>query len=369
MDLHRVPKTKSQKMPPVPVVNFVNRIRGGFGKIQRKLVPPQIVLFEMMVGMWVSQAIGVAARLGIADVMGTRTVGYEEIAKKVGANPEALYRLMRALSSQDIFEEVSEGKFKLTNVGRCLRSDVEDSVRAMAIFQTQFNWAHWGELLHAVKTGETGASKVRKEPLFDFIAKTDDAQVQFDNFMVSVSKMETAAVLSVYDFSQYKVIADVGGGTGSLLASLLESAPKAKGILYDQPQVVKEAHKRFATESLKGRCEIVGGSFFDSVPAGADAYVMKHIIHDWEESLCLKILKNIRARIPANGKLILIETVVPPAGEQHFSKLLDLEMLVAAGGKERTAQQYKELFAKAGFKLERIVPTISMASVIEASPT
>jgi hypothetical protein len=356
------------KTPPVPVVQLLNRIRGGVGRLHRKMVPPQIAMFEMIVGMWVSQALGVAAKLGVADIIGEGTVSSEVIAEKTGVAPEPLYRLLRALAAQDIFEESSLGQFKLTGLGRCLRSDVPESVRAMAIFQSQYQWPHWAELLSSVKTGETAAEKVRGKSLFEFMVSHPDAQTQFDEFMASVSSMETSAVLGAYSFASYKVIADIGGGTGRFLSAILESAPRAKGILYDQPHVVKGAYDHFSSPSLKGRCEIVGGNFFESVPSGAEAYVMKHIIHDWEESLCVKILGNIRNRIPSNGKLILVETVVPGPHVPHFSKLLDLEMLVAAGGKERTVDQYRDLFSKCRFKLERVVPTVSMASVIEANP-
>lgn len=362
------PKAKRPKVPPVPIIKAVTRVRDRVGKVHRKLVPPQVAMFELVSGMWLSQAIGVAAKLGVADVIAEGVKGYEEIAAKVEAAPEPLYRLLRALAAHDIFEEVSVGRFKLTSLGRCLRTDVPETVRAMAIFQSQYQWAHWGELLHSVKTGETTIPKVRGKSLFEFMATTPDAQTQFDHFMTTVSKMETEAVLAVYDFAQYKVVADVGGGHGSFLAAILESHPHLKGILFDQKQVVKGAAERFSAPGLKGRCEIVAGDFFEAVPDGADAYVMKHIIHDWEESLCIKILKNIRGRIPKSGKLILVETIVTPPGVPHFSKLLDIEMLVAVGGKERTPEQYAELFAKCGFRLERVLPTASLASVIEAVP-
>ena len=360
------PTPTKPKLPPVPLAHFVNRLREQFNKARRKMVPPPVVMFEMVSGMWLSQAIGVAAELGIADVIGDKTVDYKDIAPKVGASPEPLYRLMRALTIVDIFKEVSYGHFKLTVLGRTLRSDVPDTVRAMAIFQSKYQFAHWGELMSAVKTGDPTVAHVRGKSFFEFMAATPDAQAQFDIFMTTVSTIETASVLAVYDFSKFNVIADVGGGHGSFLAAILEKIPTTtKGILFDQPQVVQGAYQHFSSPALKDRCQIVAGDFFASVPDGADAYVMKHIIHDWEESRCIQILKNIRKQIPQNGKLILIETVVPAPGVPHFSKLLDIEMLVAVGGKERTEAQYAELFTKCGFKLEKVTPTVSMASIIE----
>lgn len=361
--IHVTPK---QKVPPLPIVNAVNAIRGQFGKIQRKMVPPNVAAFEMITGMWNAQAIGVLATLGIPDVMKNEDLGYDEIARKVGAHADSVYRLLRALTFVDVVEELPEKKFRLTAIGHTLRSDVPGSARSLAIFQTQYNWSHWGELLHSVKTGEVSVPRVRGgKDLFAFMQEHKDAQAQFDDYMTLVSGMETSAVLAAYSFAGARVIADVGGGHGSLLSQIIEATPDARGILFDQPHVVKEAKLE---GELKKRIETRGGSFFETVPAGADVYLMKHIIHDWEESKCVTILKHIREAIPTHGKLVLIETVVTPRGIPHFSKALDLEMLVAAGGRERTAEQYAELFAKCGFRLTRVVPTASVASVIEAVP-
>lgn len=357
---------KKQKLPPLPLVNAVNAIRGQFGKLSRKLVPPNVAMFEMVTGMWTAQAVGVAATLGIPDVVKDNAVGVEEIAAKVGAHADSVYRLLRALASVDVFEELPNKKFRLKALGHTLRSDVPGSARSMAIFQTQYNWPHWSELLHSVKTGEVGVPRVRGgKNLFEYMQGNAHAQAQFDDYMTLVSSIEITAVLAAYSFAGAKVIADVGGGHGTLLKGILEATPGARGILFDQPHVVQAAK---LDGPLKERIELQGGSFFEGVPAGADVYVMKHIIHDWEESKCLTILKHIRDAIPKNGKLVLVEAVVTPRGIPHFAKEIDLEMLVAAGGRERTAEQYAELFAKAGFRLTRVVPTVSVASVIEAVP-
>lgn len=359
-------QTSKPKGPPANVVKAVNRIRMGLGKVHQKMVPPQVAMFEMIAGMWRSQAISVAARLGVADVIKNGEMHYEAIAKQVGAHPESLYRLLRALSSDEIFIETKEGYFKLSAYGQCLREDSPGSVKAMAVFQGQYQWLHWGELHHSVVTGETTLEKTRGMGLFDFMAKTPGAQTSFDQFMTIVSKIETESILTAFDFSRFRTLADVGGGHGFFLSSILRAYPRLKGILFDQPHVVKGSSEQL--RGLEDRCEVVGGSFFEEIPEGADAYMMKHIIHDWEESLCLKILKNVRTKIPSNGTLLLFETVVTPPREAHFSKLLDLEMLVAVGGKERTEKQYAELLGKAGFRLKRVVPTIGVVSVIEAAP-
>jgi hypothetical protein len=363
-------KSRSPKVPPVAVVKTLNRVRERVGTVHRKMVPALLAVFELITGMWTAQAIGVAAQLGFADIIGDGTADFAEIARKAGSAPEPTYRLLRALTTVDLFEELPRRRFRLTAFGQCLRSDAPISVRAMAIFQTQHNWSHWGELLHSVKTGETGVAKVRGESMFDFMSRPEnaEAQKQFDLFMTGVSSFEVSAFVSAYRFDSFKVIADVGGGQGSLLAAILASAPGTRGIIYDQPQVVAKARETFTRAGLADRVDIQGGDFFAAAPSGADAYVMKHIIHDWDDEASMKILKHIRKQIPADGRLILLETVVTPPGDRNFSKVLDLEMLVAPGGKERTSEEYAELFASCGFRLERIVPTVTMASVIEAKP-
>lgn len=366
-ETQNVTKSSKPKAPPIKLINVVNKIRGGVGKVYQKMVPPQIAMFELISSMWTVQSIYVAAELGVADVIKDGEVHFSDIAKEVGAHPQSLYRLLRGLTCSDIFAETKEGYFKLTPMGQCLRTESPNSVRSMAIFQGHYQWTHWSKLMDAVKTGEPVVEDIRGMPLFDFLQKTPHAQKHFDRFMTTVSKMEMVSVVSAFDFSTFKSIADVGGGHGSFLASILESSPKTNGILFDQSQVVAGAEKALVSGHLKNRCEITSGDFFTDVPK-AENYIMKHIIHDWEESKCVKILKNIRRHIPAHGKLLLVETVVTPPGEAHFSKMLDLEMLVNAGGLERTALQYSELFAKCGFKLNRVIPTASLASIIEAVP-
>jgi hypothetical protein len=355
--------------PPAPVLKTIDKVRSRIGKVHRGLVPRPFAFLEMVTAMWSAQALSVAATLGVADFMGEDPVSVDELARDVKANPDALYRLMRALSNHDVFEEHSGRRFRLTALGRCLRTDSPESMRSMAIFQGQYQWAHWGELLHSVRTGEPTVEKVRGVPLFDFMAKTPGAQESFDIFMRSVSRVETEAVLAAYSFAGSRTVADVGGGHGTFLAAILGSQPHLQGILMDQAHVVAGAEDELRAGLLRSRCKIVPGNFFDSVPKGADTYVMKHIVHDWDEKSVAKILKNIRAAIPKKkGKLVLVETVVPAPNTAHFSKLLDLEMLVAAGGRERTAEEYGELLAESGFRLTRVVATASAASVVEAEP-
>ncbi len=357
------------KLPPLQVINTVNKIRSGFSKLNQKMVPPPVALLEMVSGIWISQAIGVAAKLGVADyIHGAGTV-VDEIARKVNAKSEGIYRLLRALSVVGIVNELPGKVFQLTSIGECLKTDHPQSMRYLAIFQTQTNWQHWEHLEYCVKTGGDAVTKVRKEPFFEFLRKNETIAEHFDKAMVSVSKMEVDSIIGAYDFSKYKTIADVGGGYGAFLGTILQTYPQLRGIVFDLPHVIEGAKTFLRELKVFDRVETEPGSFFDSTPAGADCYMMKHIIHDWSDEKCIKILKNIRGKISDSGKLLLFETVVPEAGVTDFSKFLDLEMLVVTeGGKERTKEEFTELLAKAKFKIDRIVPTISMVKIIEASP-
>ncbi len=357
------------KLPPVPVINTVNKIRSGFSKLNQKMVPPPVAILEMVSGIWISQAVGVAAKLGIADYISDAGTSSDEVAKKVNAQREPVYRLMRALSVVGIFTELPHRIFQLTSVGACLKTDHPQSMRYMAIFQTQTNWQHWEHLEYCVKTGGDAVTKVRKEHFFDYLSKNKEIAEHFDKSMVNISKMELDSVIAAYDFSKFKTIADVGGGYGAFLGTILQTYPQVKGILFDLPHVVATGKNHLKELNVFDRVKVEGGSFFEEAPMGADCYMMKHIIHDWDDEKCIKILKNIRSQIPSDGKLLLFEPVVPEAGVSDFSKFLDLEMLVVTeGGKERTKEEFTELLKKAKFKLDKIVPTISMVKVIEASP-
>lgn len=335
-------------------------------RARRTMAPKSVALFELITGMWTAQAISVTAYLGVADHMGKEPTDADELARKVGAKPETLYRLLRALTNEGIFDELPGKRFRLTPLGECLRADSPNSVKAMAIFEGQFQWRHWGDLLHSIKTGETAVEKANGgKCMFEVLKEQPEMQKHFDTFMGNISVMEVDAILAAYAFDFDGTVADIGGGTGYVLNAVLASNPRLSGILYDQPQVLKNA---LATLKKSGRCKLIPGNFFSSVPEGARVYIMKHIIHDWDEEECARILGNIRKVIPADGKLLLMETVITRPGVPHFSKLLDLEMLVAAGGQERTAEEYGELLKKAGFRMNKVVPTAGLTSVIEAQP-
>jgi SAM-dependent methyltransferase len=330
--------------------------------------PPGIVMRDMLTAYWTSAALIAAAKLGIADRLASGPKTAAELASATGTLPGPLYRVLRALASVGVFEEMDGGRFALTPLAEQLRDDVPGSQRAMAILMGDEHFRAWAELEHSLRTGGIAFDHVFGKPCFDFLAEHPDKAANFDRAMVSVHGRETSAMCDAYDFSAFGTLADVGGGNGSLIALVLQRTSSLKGILYDLPHVVERARANLQAAGVAGRCQAIGGSFFESVPAGADAYLMRHIIHDWDDAKALTILKNVRKVIAGGGKLLLVEGVVPPGNGRSFTKLLDLNMMVIPGGKERTEAEYRELYAKAGFRLARIVPTASEVSVIEGVP-
>jgi len=295
---------------------------------------------------------------------GARSI--DELAAETGAHAPSLYRFMRALAGCGVFAETGERVFALTPTAELLRSDVEGSVRDLAIFMgTDWHWQVWGDAPYTARTGKVAWEHVHGKEVFPYFAEHPAAARVFDNAMTSLSKMVAKAVVEAYDFSSIRKLADIAGGHGSLLAAVIRANPHLKGLLFDVPQVIADAHAYIEAEGLGQAVELASGDFFESVPAGADAYMMKHIIHDWDDARAISILRNCHRAMPADGKLLLVEMVVPKGNEPHFAKIQDLEMMLSPGGLERTESEYRELFAAAGFELRRIIQTASPMSVIE----
>jgi O-methyltransferase domain/Dimerisation domain len=327
--------------------------------------PPQAVLLEMLTGFWTSQAIHVAAQLGIADLLrdGPRTA--DDLARAAGAHGRSLYRLLRALASVGVFAEDGAGRFGLTPLAACLRSDVPGSQRATAIAMGEEHYRAWGDLLYSVRTGQTAFDHLYGKPIFQYLADNPRAAQLFDEMMTGVHGAETAAMLEVYDFTPIGTLVDVGGGNGTTLAAVLARDPLLHGILFDRPDVIERAREPLKAAGMEYRCLLVGGDFFASVPVGGDAYLLRHILHDWNDGQCLTILGNIRKAMLPRAKLLIVESVIPPGNEPCFAKFLDVNMLAIPGGMERTAEEYRQLLQGAGFKLSRIIPTRMEVSVIE----
>ena len=332
-------------------------------------IPPAAALFQMLSGFWLTQAIHVAATLGVADHLADEPRKVEDLAPQVGADEGALYRLLRALASVGIFTEVESRRFALTPMAECLRSDVPGSVRALArLVGTQAWWQAWGELSHSVRTGKTAFEHVHGAPAFKYLEAHPDLGQMFQDAMTGFVSQTCAAVTAAYDFTTLATVVDVGGGHGALMSSILQASPKTTGIVFDLPHVVEGAKGTLAALGLTPRCECVGGDFFVAVPPGADAYVLTSIIHDWDDERSTVILRNCRNAMSSSGKVLLVEMVIPPGDTPFVGKLLDLEMLAVPGGRERTADEYRALLSTAGLQLSRIVPTEAPSSIIEAIP-
>ncbi len=333
-------------------------------------LPPSARLMTLMAGSWISQAVYVAAKLGIADLLADGPRSSADLACATKAHADALHRILRALASVGIFAEAEDGRFALTPMAESLRSRAPGSLRALAVIRCEeWSWRAWGQLLHSARTGECAFEHVHGMQLFEYLARYPDAGRAFDAAMSSYSAMDDRAIAGAYDFRRGTIV-DVGGGQGSLLAAILRQNSEAHGVLFDLPHVVERAAALIGEAGLSDRCRGVAGDFFDHVPAGGDLYLMKMVIHDWDDERALAILTNCRRAMTANSRRLLLENIVLPGNGPAFSKLLDLQMMVLTpGGKERTAAEYQTLLARASFKVSGIRPTECLLSIIEAMPT
>ncbi|MFI0450333.1 methyltransferase [Actinomadura sp. 6N118] len=326
-------------------------------------------LLDLIQGSVITQAISVAAKLGIADVLGDGPLSAEEVAERVGSDPEATYRLLRTLSGYSVFAVEPDGRFALTPMGDALREDTPDSMRGMAVLMSHpMLWEDWGHLLSSVRTGEANLPKLRGMGAYDFLGAHPEYAAVFFQGMGSISASETDPVLAAYDFSRFRTIVDVAGGRGGLLAGILSQAPNSRGVLVDREFATADAPPVLEAAGVAERVTIENGTCFDKLPQGADAYVLKHVLHDFPEPECLAILQNVRDAIAPDGTLLLIEYVLDGDNERHIGNIIDLWLLLLLGAKERTLPEYEELFAKANLKVSRAVPTTCPVSIIEAVP-
>jgi hypothetical protein len=332
------------------------------------MLPPHAQVVQMACGHIVTRALYAFAELGIADLLADGPRSIDQLAAAAGAQPEALSRLLRLMAALGYVSGAAEGPFTLLPLGEALRSDAPGHARSMVrLLAGPFGWATLGEFLHSVKTGQAAVDRALGEPMFDFLAKSPQEARWFNEMMIAFHGSEPPAVAAGYDFSGCRTVVDVGGGTGNLLTTILLAHPHLRGVLYDVSHVCAQSRTLIASRQLTDRCTVCEGSFFDAVPSGGDTYLLSHIIHDWDEASCLNILGHIRRVMPADGRLLVVEMVIPPGNEFHLGKLSDLVMLAfTPGGRERTADEYGTLFAKAGLKLSRVVPTPSPVSVVEA---
>jgi hypothetical protein len=325
-------------------------------------------IFQLTTGFMVSSVIGAVTRLGVPEQLAGGPRSTTELARAAGANEDALYRALRALATVGVVAETAPRTFQLTPAGHLLRADAPGSMRDMVLWiADDFHLRVWAEMLPALKSGETVGEKVVGMPVFEYFQRDRDLSERFNNAMTNFSAAVIPAVLAAYDFGGIDVLVDVAGGHGMVLASILQRYPRMRGILFDVEHVVAGA-KMLDALGVRDRSQTASGDFFKAVPRGGDAYIMKHIIHDWDDEKAGTILENVRTALEGtpNGKVILLEAVIKPGNEPDLSKLIDLEMLLLPGGRERTEAEFAALFARHGFELARIVPTESPLSVIEA---
>lgn len=328
---------------------------------------PREDLNRLIAGFWTTQAIYVAVRLRIPDLLANGSRTADELAAEAGAHPRSLYRLLRALASSGVFREDAEHRFALTPMSECLRRDTPGSMAGITWMRGDWQYRAWGDLLHNVQTGETAFDHVFGESLFEFLGHTPENAAIFDQGMVGVHGRETEAMLAAFDFTEIEVLADIGGGNGSVLAAVLTKHHTLRAILFDRADVIDRAKANLAQAGVADRVQFIAGNFFQSVPRGADAYFLRHIIHDWTDDQSRTILNNVRAIMPPNGRLLLAEFVLPDGPEPFHGKWFDLAMMTVTGGQERTVAEYRTLLEASRFALQRIVPTATELSVIEAT--
>jgi hypothetical protein len=330
--------------------------------------PPQQIVMQMLQGKIVSKALTLVADLAVADHMTSAPTCVEKLATATGTHAESLYRVLRALAGLGVFAE-SEGRaFALTPISRLLRSDTPGSLRGMARwFNLDSHHTAWGELEHSVKTGRPAFDEAHGMPVFEYFGKHADDSRIFDEAMGSFTSSAAIAVAKAYDFSSVKHLVDVGGSQGVLLSGVLDQFPQVRGTLFDLPHVIEGARPVLAAGRHRDRIEAIAGSFLDGVPEGADAYIMKSIVHDWDDAHCVTLLSNCRKAMAPGARVLIVEGIVTDAPDAAFLKLLDLEMLVmTTGGRERTRAEFGALLQKAGLELTRVVATESPVSIIEA---
>lgn len=328
---------------------------------------PAEVLVQFASGYIAAAALYAVTKLGIPELLEQGPKSAESLAREAGGNEDAIYRVLRALSSIGVFNEVTARTFTLTPVGQLLRAGAQGSLREMILWwDDPLHFQTYAEMAHALRTGETVVEKVFGESCFDYLAKNKEVSEHFNGAMTNFSAITVPAVLEAYDFSWLNggTLVDIAGGHGFLLTEVLRKYPQVKGKLFDLDHVLAGAGSRIDAAGLGGRCELVSGDFFQSVPQG-NGYIMKHIIHDWNDDKALMILKNIHRAAIGRARIVAVDAVLAPGNEPHVAKWLDMEMLMLPGGRERMQDEFGKLFEKAGFRLTRMIPTKSPVCVIE----
>ena len=328
---------------------------------------PEALMFQFLFGTVVQKSIYVIAELGIADFVNDKPMSAEELAERTSTNAASLYRVLRMLAGVGFFAENANGKFELTPLAALLVKDNPNSMRDFALMMgNDWSWQTVKNLRHSVETGKMAHEKSYGNTSWEYFEQNTEVGAVFNRAMTSNSLAAVAPIVAGYDFSQFDTVADIAGGHGILLSGILKANANTQGILFDIPSVIAGSGEFFEKAGAENRVEKISGDFFESVPSGANAYIMKHIIHDWDDAESIRILINIHSAMNPNGKVLIVEMVVPEGNEPSPAKILDVQMLMFTGGKERTAKEYAELLDKSGFKMTQIVPTHSPMQIVEA---
>jgi hypothetical protein len=329
-------------------------------------LPPAIQLVFLSFGGIIQMALALAAEAGVADYLADGPRAVEELARSTSAHGRSLYRVLRLLSSFGVFSEIEPGRFAQTPLSEYLRTGTPGSLRSWLRMLGMRSLHHaWAESEHSLKTGKPAFALANGAEFFDYFVTHREEGELFNAAMNDFGEETASAVVAAYDFSKVRKLVDVGGGHGTLIRAILRANPGMSGVLFDLPHVVEGARAAIKSAGLADRCEIAGGDFFRSVPAGADAYALRWISHDWDHERAITLLNNCRAAMKPTARLLLVEAVLPPGDEPHPSKALDFAMLAAMGGEERTEAEYVDLLGEAGFRLNSVVPTASPLWIIE----
>ena len=332
-------------------------------------LPPPIVIYQLASAHYISQALHVAAHLGIADLLTEGPQTHQTLAAKTGTHAGALRRVLRLLASLGVFAEGADGRFELTPVGAALRTGPGSSRAAARLFAGPMVWQCWGDLLTTVRTGEPAFPRLFKTGSFEYFADHPEEAAVFDEAMGSFTATISDILAATYDFSGMREVIDVGGGDGRLLTGILRAYPDLRGTVFDLPRLAESAMRQIAGAGVPDRHRFVGGDFFEAVPEGFDAYLLKHVIHDWDDTRAVRILENCRRAMRPQAKLLIIEGVYPPRAdaspESRGAAANDVNMLVCTGGRQRSEAEFRELYAAAGLGLTRIIPTMAASCLIE----
>lgn len=329
--------------------------------------PPPTAMFQLLNSYRVTQCLFVAAKLGIADLLADGPKSVEELATMAGAHAEALYRTLRALASMGVFEEVAPQRFALTPLADTLRADHPESQRAPALFIGEYAYGVWAEFLSSMRTGVTTFEHVFGAPFFQYLAQHPEMSALFNQSMSANSRRTATAILSAYDFPATGVVVDAGGGQGMFLAAILRAHPALRGVLFDLPDVVASAEDVLEQAGVTDRCARVGGDFFTPPLPVGDLYTLRQIIHDWDDERSVAILRNCAQAIAPDGKVLVIEGVIPSGNTPSPVKLIDLQMLVMNGGRQRTEAEFRQIYAAAGLRLTRVIPITPDLSIVEGA--